>query len=86
MCGLSGFVLVCIFQPYRFWIMVAPQVIFLMQKGLKQGDPLSPFHFVIAVDGLAGMVKKAVSNSSLSEFKVQQFAIFLFSNLRTILF
>ena len=40
-----------------------------MQKGVKQGDPLSPFLFVLAVEGLKQLIDKAISMGFLSGFK-----------------
>lgn len=39
-------------------------------RGLLQGDPMSPFLFIIVVEGLSGIVGQAVSRSLFSFFKV----------------
>lgn len=41
-----------------------------IQKGLKQGDPLAPFLFLLVVEGLTGMVKKAGEIGIFKGFKV----------------
>lgn len=41
-----------------------------LQKGVKQGVPLSLFLFVVAVEGLKRLIDKAISVGILSGFQV----------------
>lgn len=47
-----------------------------MEKGLRQGDPLAPFLFLVVVEGHNGLMKKAVKLGMYSELEVSmvQFA------------
>ncbi|GAU35055.1 hypothetical protein TSUD_69780 [Trifolium subterraneum] len=54
-----------------------------VSKGLRKGDPLSPFLFLIAAEGLTGLVKKAVENDTFHGFKINeniQFQILQFAD------
>jgi len=48
----------------------SPTEEFRPTRGLRQGDPLAPFLFLIVVEGLAGLVRKVVKEELLSGIKV----------------
>jgi hypothetical protein len=41
-----------------------------IQRGLKQGDPLAPFLFLLVAEGLGGLMKKAVDLNRFRGFRV----------------
>ncbi|CAJ2637312.1 unnamed protein product [Trifolium pratense] len=45
-------------------------------KGLRQGDPMSPFLFLIVVEGLSGLMNKAVGSGSFHGYKVNNNLMF----------
>ncbi|GAU47144.1 hypothetical protein TSUD_379210 [Trifolium subterraneum] len=74
----------CVFESFMSVLVNgSPTSDFKVSKGLRQGDPLSPFLFLIAAEGLTGLVKRAVSNGSFHGFKVSdniQFQILQFAD------
>lgn len=55
----------------KFSILVngSPERFFSSQRGLRQGDPLSSFLFIIVMEGLNSMIKKANQERLLRGFK-----------------
>jgi hypothetical protein len=41
-----------------------------IKRGLKQGDPLAPFLFLLVAEGLGGVMKRAVELNSFRGFRV----------------
>jgi len=48
----------------------SPSKEFKTSRGLRQGDPMAPFLFLIVAQGLAGLVKQATRKKLLSGIKV----------------
>lgn len=44
---------------------------FRSSRGLRQGDPLSLYLFVLAMEGFSGLLKKAKGRGFISGFKCQ---------------
>ncbi|CAJ2651715.1 unnamed protein product [Trifolium pratense] len=69
--GWLNWMRACIFQSsMSVLVNGSPTEDFIIGRGLRQGDPLSPFLFLIVAEGLAGMMKKAVSIGKFKGFKV----------------
>ncbi|PNY16161.1 cysteine-rich receptor-like protein kinase, partial [Trifolium pratense] len=59
--GWMKWIRACIFNSSMLVLVNgSPTEDFKVCKGLRQGDPLSPFLFLIVAEGLTGMVKRAV--------------------------
>ena len=58
---------------YSILINGSPKGFFPVQRGLRQGDPLSPFPFVIGVEALSRMVKMAANASLIGGFSTADY-------------
>ena len=50
---------------YSILINGEPKGFIQPSQGIKQGDPLSPYLFLLCAEGLSGMIQKAVENREL---------------------
>ena len=48
----------------------SPTSEFYLMRGLRQGDPLAPFLFLIVAEGLTGVVRKAVEKNLVESLEV----------------
>lgn len=56
----------CISTPnYSILLNGAPSQLFNASWGLRQGDPISPFLFIIAIEGLGRLIKAQIANNCL---------------------
>jgi hypothetical protein len=68
---LSNTIMRCV-STIQFSILIngSPSKSFRPQRGLRQGDPLSPYLFILCVDVLSGLIAKAKSNNIIHVVKI----------------
>ena len=66
-----GLIMVCV-KTVTYSILVNGESKGLIHplKGLRQGDPLSPFLFLLCIEGLHGLIKMAASNGDINGFRL----------------
>jgi hypothetical protein len=75
--GWCRWIRACVFQSsMSVLVNGSPIEHFSVGKGLMQGDPLSPFLFLIVAEGLTGLMSKAVDNSLFNGYKVSNSILF----------
>ncbi|MCI50980.1 LINE-1 reverse transcriptase like, partial [Trifolium medium] len=61
--GWQRWIRACVFQSsMSVLVNGSPAEDFCVGKGLRQGDPLSSFLFLIVAEGLSGLMSKAVDS------------------------
>jgi hypothetical protein len=75
--GWRRWIRACVFQSsMSVLVNESPTEDFSVGKGLMQGNPLSPFLFLIVAEGLTGLMSKAVDNSLFNGYKVSNSILF----------
>lgn len=57
---------------YSFLINCQPQDPIIPQRGLRQGDPISPYLFLLCAEGFGGLIKKAHEDGKLHGIAVNR--------------
>lgn len=65
------FIVLCL-----FWLMVVLPRVSLLVKGLRKGNPLSHFLFVLAMDGITCLMKKAMDLNEFRGLQVNENVVF----------
>ncbi|MCI30864.1 LINE-1 reverse transcriptase like, partial [Trifolium medium] len=69
--GWRRWIHACVFQSSMSVLVNGnPTEDFKVGKGLRQGDPLSPFLFLIVAEGLTCLMRRAVDNNIFQGYKV----------------
>lgn len=53
-----------------------PHEEFKPSRGIRQGDPLSPYIFLICAEGFSGLLNREVVNQKLKGFRINNFCPF----------
>ena len=55
---------------YSIFVNGEPKGLIHPSRGLRQGDPLSLFMFLLCTEGLHGLIKKVASNGDITGFRL----------------
>ncbi|CAJ2638124.1 unnamed protein product [Trifolium pratense] len=70
-CKLVDLIMKCICTvSYQILINGQPSKLFTPERGLRQGDPLSPYLFILCADVLSGLVKKQAETGSMHGIQI----------------
>ena len=66
-----GLIMVCVKTiTYSILVNGEPKGLIHPSRGLRQGDPLSPFLFLLCTGGLHSLIKKAANNGDITRFRL----------------
>lgn len=71
--GWVSCIMTCV-QSVSFFVLInsQPNQIFRPSRGLRQGDPLSPFLFFIYVEGLSAMLNNGITLRAFSSLQINK--------------
>jgi hypothetical protein len=61
---------VCLWRTCLILVNGSPTEEIDIKRGLKQGDPLAPFLFLLVAEGLGGLIKRAVELNRFGGFRI----------------
>ena len=66
-----GLIMVCVKTvTYSILMNGEPKGLIQPSRGLRQGDPLSPFFFLLCIEGLHGLINKVATNGDVNGFRL----------------
>ena len=71
-CKWIRLIMLCVTSiSYSILVNGEPKRMIIPSRGIRQGDPLSPFLFLLCTEGLHGLISKAVEQGDIRGFSTK---------------